>query len=130
MKPIYMILLSSVLYHNSKAQALRNITDIYNKTTSIDSLKGTKLLIVVLPAQTDTALNNQLLRFQKTFLQKVKVIALVTTQPGAPSREFYKTTYATTSRAGVIVSEGVAGTEKPDNERAAIIQWMTSKSNN
>jgi hypothetical protein len=83
-----------------------------------------------LPSQTDTVLNNQLLRFQKTYAQKVKVIALVNVQPGASSKEFYATIYAAAARSGVIISEGIAGSEKADNERASIIQWMTGKSNN
>ena len=130
MKKIFLLLVAGLLYQNSMAQSVNNITDINNQTTTIDSLQGTKLLIIVLPSQTDTALNNQLLRFQKNYAQKVKVIALVSMEPGAPTKEFYTTTYADASRSGVIVSGGIASSEKPDNERAAIIQWMTSKSNN
>jgi hypothetical protein len=131
MKNICTILFASLLFQNGIArQSLRNITDVNNKTTSIDSLQGRKLLIIVLPSQTDTALNNQLLRFQNKYSQKVKVIALVNVQPGTPSKELYATTYAAASQSGVIVSEGIANTGKVDNERASIIQWMTSRSNN
>lgn len=130
MKKICIILLTGLLYQNSIAQSVRSITDVNDKTTTIDSLKGKKLLIIVLPSQTDTALNTQLLRFQKMYAQKVKVIGLVNVQPGATSKEFYATTYAAAARSGVIVSEGIVNTEKADNERASVIQWMTSTSNN
>jgi hypothetical protein len=130
MKKMLIILLINLIYQSSNAQSVRNITDVNNKNTSIDSLNGTKLLIMVLPSQSDTALNNQLLRFQKMYAQKVKVIALVNVQTGASTKEFYATTYAAASRSGIIVSEGIASTEKADNERASIIQWMTGKSKN
>jgi hypothetical protein len=129
MKTIFIIIITSLLSQHSMPQSLGNITDVNNKIILIDSLKGTKLLIVVLPSQTDTALNNQLLRFQKTYSQKVKVIGLVNVQPGSPTKEFYASAYGEASRSGVIVSEGIAGTEKTDNERASMIQWMTTKSN-
>jgi hypothetical protein len=129
MKKILLILLTGVLYINSNSQTVRSISDVNDKTFVIDSLKGAKLLIIVLPAQTDTALNNQLLRFQKIYEQKVKVIALVNVQPGMPSRENYATAYSEASRLGVIVTEGIKANEKADNERASIIQWMTGRSN-
>lgn len=130
MKKIYLILLTGLLFKTGIAQTVRNLTDVNNKTTIIDSLQGTKLLIMVLPSQTDTALNNQLLRFQKSYGQKLKVIALVNVQPGMPSREHYASTYAEASRLGVIVTDGIKANEKADNERAAVIQWMTGRSNN
>jgi hypothetical protein len=129
MKNIIFLFFISMLWQNSMSQAIRSITDINNRNTSIDSLKGTKLLIIVVPSQTDTAISNQLLRFQKNYAQKVKVIALVPVQTGTTSKELYAAYYDSVSQSGVIVSEGIAGTEMPDNERASMIQWLSGKSN-
>jgi hypothetical protein len=126
---ITFIILLTLLYQASMAQSAKSFTDVNNKNIDIDSLQGTKLLIIVLPARTDTALNNQLLRFQKTYAQKVKVIGLVSVQAGTPSKESYATTYDSATKAGVIVSEGITSTTKADNERASVLQWMTSRSN-
>src|SRR5690242_18741124 len=128
MKNIIILFFISLLGQNNMAQSLRNIADINNKATAIDSLEGIKLLIIVLPSQTDTAISNQLLRFQKNYAQKVKVIALVPpVQSGTTSKELYATNYEAVSKSGVIVSEGIAGTEKTDNERASVIQWLSGK---
>src|SRR5688572_30317331 len=109
MKKICIIILTGLLFKSGIAQTVRSLTDVNNKSTIIDSLQGTKLLIMVLPSQTDTALNNQLLRFQKTYSQKVKVVGLVSVQGQTASKEFYATTYADASKEGIIVSEGIAG---------------------
>jgi hypothetical protein len=130
MKNIIFLFFISLLWQNNRAQSLRNIADINNKATAIDSLKGIKLLIIVLPSQADTTISNQLLRFQKNYAQKVNVIALVPVQTGTTSKELYAANYEAVSQSGIIVSEGVAGTEKPDNERASVIQWLSGKSNN
>jgi hypothetical protein len=129
MKKFLILVLYGLLYQGSMAQQARNITDVNNKSTPLDSLQGAKLLIIVLPLQTDTALNNQLIRFQKTYAQKVKVVALVNVQPGTPSKENYASTYDEASRLGIIVTEGIKASEKAENERASIIQWMTGRSN-
>lgn len=131
MQKIFIILLTGLLFQGSMAQeTVRNITDINNNSIVIDSLQGTKLLLIVLPAQTDTAFNNQLLRFQKTYSQMVKVLGLVSVQTGTASKEFYEATYGDASRLGVIVTEGISAGEKVENERASMIQWMSTRSDN
>jgi hypothetical protein len=112
------------------AQVSGSITDINNNTISIKSLQGKKILLVVLPLQKDTAIINQLLRFQKKNEQRVTVIGLVTIQAGAPSKDFYKETYTEASQKGITITEGLATVETVADERESVIQWLTGKSNN
>lgn len=131
MNKIFLLLISGLLYYGSRAQSQGSITDIYNKSMPIDSLQGKKILLIVLPLEKDSGVINQLLRFQKKYAQKAQVIALVNTRSvGSSSKEFYKETYAETSRDGITISEGFQPAEKVDSERASVIQWISGKNNN
>jgi hypothetical protein len=128
MKKLFFIFISGLFCHSTIAQSC-TITDLNNKSTCVDSLQGRKLLIIVLPSQKDTALNNQLLKFQKAYGQKVTLIGLVSMQTGDPTKEIYKQTYDDASREGMLVTEGIPVDAKATDQRQSVLQWISSKSN-
>jgi hypothetical protein len=129
MKTILIITLCGLLNTVGIAQTTRYISDVDNKTINLDTLQGRKILLIVLPLEIDTAIINQLLRFQKKYEKKVKVLGLVNTKQGAPTKEFYKDAYNEATRSGITVTEGLVSTDTIANERASVVQWVTGKNN-
>lgn len=130
MKRIFLINVCWLLYMTGIAQTGSSITDVNDSAISINSLQGKKILLIILPLEKDTALINQLLRFQKKYEKKVQVIGLVMLQQSVPSREFYKETYSKASTSGIIVTNGLQPAGKAADVRESVIQWLTGKSNN
>jgi len=130
MKKIFILLLGWFMLIDSYAQTAESIIDINDKAIKIDSLQGKKIILIILPVVKDTAIINQLLRFQKKYEKQVQVIGLVNTQSGETTKEFYKNTYGDASTAGITISEGIQPVEKVADERKSVIQWISSRNNN
>ena len=130
MKKTFILLLGWFVLIDSYAQTAGSIIDINDKAIKIDSLQGKKILLIILPVIKDTAIINQLLRFQKKYEKQVQVIGLVNTQSGGTTKEFYKNTYGDASTAGITISEGIQPVEKVTDERNSVIQWVSGRNKN
>jgi hypothetical protein len=117
-----------------RAQTVKNTAkDAEDKPTSLvtgqvidlENYDGKRLLYVILPSTPDTAITNQVERFQKRFSDKVTVIGVIAV--GNKSVDSIKQGYDKLSQAGAVLSEGLKKRKEDDAPRASVLGWLTEK---
>jgi hypothetical protein len=135
MKYLLFILIYIAISGTMQAQEAINDTTTRtgNKATSLvtgqvielDSYAGKKLLYIVLPITPDTALSNQVERFQKKFSDKVVVFGLVNLRGKAA--DTIKQQYNKLVNAGMLLSEGVKNRHAGSGQRTSVMEWVCEK---
>jgi hypothetical protein len=85
---------------------------------------------VILPAQQDTGLIGQLIRFQTKHGKQVRVFGILA--PGAPAiaETLSQTGYGKLRAAGIILTQGIADTDSVAGPRSSILKYLSRKSRN
>ncbi|MBO9205409.1 MULTISPECIES: thioredoxin domain-containing protein [Niastella] len=99
-------------------------TSLDGAAINLSGFAGKKLLYVVMPVNTDTALVNQIERFQKKFGDKVQVIAIV--KPGT-NRLAVRSAISKVMDSGMIVTEGIASRKENSSQRESVMEWISEK---
>jgi hypothetical protein len=130
MKVFFGIIIGFLLYYSSLAQPAARIMDIDNHGFSIDSMSRKKILVIVLPLQRDTAVVNQLLRFQSRHARQVRIIGLVCWGNSNPPVDSVRNIYEKLVNEGVIITQGMGATDAAVNEREGVLKWVSDMNRN
>lgn len=135
MKYLLFILIHIAIYGKMQAQAVTNdtTTRARNKPTSLvtgqaidlDNYAGKKILYIILPITPDTALSNQVERFQKKFSEKVVVLGLVNLKGKAADTITQQ--YSKLVNAGMLLSEGLKRRNASSAQSTSVIEWICEK---
>ena len=106
------------------------VQSIEHKAVHLDTMDGRKLLIVILPAQPDTGLLGQLIRFQGKYRMKVRTIGIVAPGSVALATALSQNGYSNLSAAGMMLTEGVADADSVAGPRSGILKYLSRKSRN
>jgi hypothetical protein len=99
-------------------------TSLDGKAINLSGFNGKKILYIVVPEIIDTALVNQIGRFQKQFGDKVQVIAIV--KPGT-SGQVVRSSMSKAIDSGMIVTAGIAARRQNSPERESVVEWISEK---
>lgn len=135
MKYLLFILIHIAINGTIQAQEVTNdtATRAGNKATSLvtgqvidlDSYADKKLLYIILPIIPDTALNNQVERFQKKYSGKVVVLGLVSLR--GKTADTVKQQYSKLVNAGMLLSEGLKNRHAGSAQRTSVLEWICEK---
>lgn len=120
MKNIFVVLLAMSIVGDIQAQQAGVLTDVRGQQLPIDSLYGKKCLVMILPAQSDTAITHQLLRFKNRFPNGVQVIGMVSE---------HTPLYDTLIDAGVFITTATLSAW-PTTNTANILKWISERNHN
>jgi hypothetical protein len=123
---LFLMILFLSLY--TYGQSVANFTDINNHSIATDSFQNKKLMVILLPALTDTALQGQLLRFQARHTGEIRIIGLIDGSWMGGLTDTANAFCQRFCRSGIIVSAGLLTISKNSGQRDALLQWVTSKS--
>ena len=130
MKLLYFLLLTVMGGMAVRAQSPGYILDALHKPVHLDTADGRKLLVVLLPAEPDTALTGQLLRFQARHRQQVRVIGVLASGAGGAVMANLQTGYGRLPAAGITLTEGLADTDSAAGPRGGLLKYLSRKSRN
>ena len=105
------------------------VSNIANQNVHLDTMDGRKILIVILPAQPDTALIGQLIRFGNRHAGQLRVFAIVASGTSALAAAS-PNGYGKLPAAGITVTEGIPDAATPAGPRSGILQYLSRKSRN
>jgi hypothetical protein len=135
MKYLLLVLMNIAINGTLQAQTIKNDTaaGVRYKPTSLvtgqaidlDNYAGKKLLYIVLPITPDTAVTNQVERFQKKFSDKVVVLGLVNLEGKAA--DTITRQYSKLVNAGMLLSEGLKRRKAGSTQRTSVIEWICEK---
>ena len=114
----------------SRGQASGYIHTINNQTVNLDTADGRKILIVILPAQPDTALAGQLIRFQIRHSKQMRIIAVAAPGAGALTSMLSGNGYSNLPGTGIILTQGIADATATAGPRTGILKYLSQKSRN
>lgn len=126
---LYLFLLVGGSALSSRGQTPGYVMTIANQPVHLDTMDGRKLLIVILPAQPDTGLTGQLVRFQTRHSRQVRVFAIVAAGTGALAAAS-PTGYGKLPAFGITVTEGIADNAAVGGPRSGLLQYLSRKSRN
>ena len=109
------------------AQTPGDVLTVANQPIQLDTADGRKLLIVILPAQPDTTLTGQLIRFQKRHGRQVRILAIVAAGKG-PLAAASPNGYGKLPAAGIILTEGIGDGAATAGPRSGLLQYLSRKS--
>ena len=112
-----------------QGQTAGYVMTVTNQPVHLDTMDGRKLLIVILPAQLDTALVGQLIRFQNRHGRQVRVFAIVASGTGAVTAASLNG-YGKLPSGGITVTEGIADNRTVSGPRSGMLQYLSRKSRN
>src|SRR6185437_12773333 len=93
----FYLFITAAICHGQSVTGVRNVQGQF---IPLDSFPSRKLLIVILPAATDTALTGQLLRFQRRHAQQVNIVGIVASGAASPLNRG-GVTYSSLQPAGI-----------------------------
>ncbi|HEY4108233.1 hypothetical protein [Puia sp.] len=114
----------------AKAQAPGHLLDVNAHAVLVDSFDGRKLMIVLLPARTDTGLIGQLLRFQVRHGRQVRVIGIVAPDAGLATAPALKNGYGLLASTGIILTKGLSATDSVTGPRGGLLRYLSHRSQN
>ncbi len=118
------VFLSLVTYGQSAATFM----DINNQAVSTDSFQNRKLMVILLPARMDTALQGQMLRFQARHAGNIRVLGLIDSSWMERMPASANGICQPLCRSGIVVSAGLTTVPKNPARRDALLQWVTGRS--
>jgi hypothetical protein len=130
MKPLYLFILVSFYAMAGRSQSPGYIQDMQHQAVHLDTMDGRKLLIVLLPAQPDTGMAGQLLRFQSRHAQQLRIIGVLAPGTGALVGANSSNAYSLLSAGGIILTEGLAATDSVRGPRSGLLQYLSRKNRN
>jgi len=135
MKYLLLVLMNIAINITLVAQTITNdtATRVSNKPISLvngraidlDNYAGKKLLYIILPMTPDTALINQVERFQMKFSNKIVVIGLVNLKGKAA--DTITRQYSKLVNEGMLLSEGLKRRNAGSTQRTSVIEWICEK---
>lgn len=135
MKYLLFVLINIVIIDKLEAQTFINdtVAKAKNKPASLvtgqaidlDGYAGKKLVYIILPTTPDTALINQVERFQNKFSEKVVVLGLVNLKGKAA--DTVRQQYSKLVNAGILLSEGLKRRNAGSAQRTSVMEWICEK---
>jgi len=113
-----------------RAQTPGHVMDVNARSVQVDSTDGRKMLIVLLPAKTDTALIGQLWRFQQRHSSDVRVIGVLAPDPNPQAALSAQPGMAKLVTAGVILTKGMAARDSATGPRGSLLKYLSGRSRN
>lgn len=127
-KFLYLLVFSFFLHLSGRGQTPGFIQTINHQAVHLDTTDGRKVLIVILPAQPDTALIGQLARFQSRHSRRIRVIAISAPGTTAMAATISPNGYGSLPGAGIIVTQGIADGDSTAGPRSGILKYLSQKS--
>ena len=126
-RKLYLLLYSALLALTCQAQTPGYVTTVTSQPVHLDTMDGRKLLIVILPAQPDTGLVGQLIRFQTRHGQQVRIFAIAAAGTGV-GMAVSQNAYGSLPAHGITVTEGIADNSTVAGPRSGLLQYLSRKS--
>lgn len=125
----YLILLLFLLsFCAVRSQSPGGVKDLQGQSIPLDSITSRKMLIVILPASSDTAIIGQLLRFQSRHAQQVTIMGIVSQGMVNPSVKSAGNGYDRLRAGGIWLTAGMAAGDSAASTRQSVLKYISNKS--
>lgn len=130
MKYAYTFLMGWIWVFSAQSQTPGHLLDVNARSVLIDSADGRKMMIILLPAQTDTGLLGQMMRFQQRHGSQVRVIGIMTSDSSSKTALAAQTGLGKLSTVGVILTTGMAASDSVTGPRGKLVKYLSARSRN